>query len=54
MTAHICKQCGKSIKLVPSASERAKKFDYPPYNSPQYYRTLFSVCNSCTLKSWYS
>jgi uncharacterized protein with PIN domain len=46
-----CKKCGKPIVLVPSAAERAKK-DMGG-NSAAYYTNLFTVCNECTIASWY-
>jgi len=51
MTKHNnCKCCQKPIVLVPSAAERARKYG----KTAAYYRNLFSVCNECKVKSWYS
>ena len=41
-----CTICGKQIKLVPSAEERAKK----GFGTVQYYRSLFTTHTECALK----
>jgi len=41
-----CTICGKQIKLVPSAEERAKKYG----GTAQYYRSLFTAHAECTLQ----
>jgi len=41
-----CTICGKPIKLVPSAEERAKK----GFGTVQYYRSLFTTHPECALK----
>jgi|694.fasta_scaffold03312_56 hypothetical protein len=43
-----CTHCGKPIKLVPSAKERAKKYG----NTPRFYERLFTVHADCLIKSY--
>lgn len=50
MSHRNCKKCNKPIILVPSATERAKKFG----ETPKFYLDLFQVCTECTVKSWYN
>lgn len=45
-----CIHCKKEIVLVPSASERAKKFG----GKPSDYTKLFTEHKECREKSWYS
>lgn len=45
-----CTYCNKPIKLVPSATERAKKHG----GKPSDYTKLFTAHNSCQVKAWYS
>lgn len=45
----LCKKCQKPIILIPSATERAKKYG----ETAKYYLDLFQVCTECTIKSWY-
>jgi hypothetical protein len=42
-----CNYCGKPIKLVPTASERAAKYG----QSPAYYEALFTAHTECQLES---
>jgi hypothetical protein len=41
-----CKLCGKPVKLIPSAKERAKKYG----GKPADYTKLFEAHTECTLK----
>jgi 5-methylcytosine-specific restriction endonuclease McrA len=41
----ICSICGKPIKLVPSASERAKKYG----GNASDYTNLFTIHSSCQI-----
>ena len=41
-----CTICGKKIVLVPSASERAKKFG----GTPSHYESLFTTHAACALE----
>ena len=42
-----CKYCGKKVVLVPSATERAKKYG----KTAAYYRALFPNHSACELSN---
>ena len=46
MKHKICTYCNKPIVLVPSASDRASKYG----QSPEYYRSLFTVHGKCQVE----
>lgn len=46
--AGICCYCGKAIRLIPSAEERARKYG----ESPAFYTALFRSHEECLKREW--